>query len=245
MRYPEQVAGGFTRVDGAIEFFTRVHALLADLPDGTVVLDFGAGRGKQALLDPSPYRRRLQDLRAPGRTVIGADVDPIVTTNPQVDRALVIGPDGRIDLPDGSIDVVVSEFTFEHVDDPSAVAAELHRIVRPGGWVCARTPNKWGYIAIGARLVPNRLHIAALARLQPGKAAQDTFPTRYRMNTVRALRSVFGPPRWEVFAYAADAEPDLYTGSSHLLSSVIAGLHHLPGPVRSMLFVFIQKAPGA
>jgi hypothetical protein len=44
--------GGFSRVDGSIEFYTRVNALLG--PDMTVV-DFGAGRGAGVLDDPVRY----------------------------------------------------------------------------------------------------------------------------------------------------------------------------------------------
>jgi hypothetical protein len=48
--FPEIKAGGFSRVDGTIAFYTRVQALC---PDRATILDFGAGRGK-ASEDPSP-----------------------------------------------------------------------------------------------------------------------------------------------------------------------------------------------
>lgn len=50
--YPESGAGGFSRVDGTVEFYTRVNALLS--PDA-VVVDLGAGRGKQSE-DPVAFR---------------------------------------------------------------------------------------------------------------------------------------------------------------------------------------------
>lgn len=40
--FPEIEVGGFTSIDGTIEFYTRISALLN--PSMTV-LDFGAGRG--------------------------------------------------------------------------------------------------------------------------------------------------------------------------------------------------------
>ena len=40
--FPESYAGGFSRVDGTVQFYMRVRALLR--PDDTV-LDLGAGRG--------------------------------------------------------------------------------------------------------------------------------------------------------------------------------------------------------
>jgi SAM-dependent methyltransferase len=39
----------------------------------------------------------------------------------------------RIDLPDGSVDAVVSSLVLCTVEDPAAVLAEVRRILRPGG----------------------------------------------------------------------------------------------------------------
>ena len=61
-------------------------------------------------------------------------------------------------------------------------------MLRPGGWLAARTPNKWGMIGIGARAVPNDLHTRVLRRLQPDRKAEDVFPVRYQMNTRKDLR---------------------------------------------------------
>jgi 2-polyprenyl-3-methyl-5-hydroxy-6-metoxy-1,4-benzoquinol methylase len=46
---------------------------------------------------------------------------------------------------------------FEHIEDPEWLARELLRIVKPGGLIAAFTPNKFGYFAVAARMVPNRL----------------------------------------------------------------------------------------
>lgn len=40
-----------------------------------------------------------------------------------------------IPLPDRSVDVVVSYDVFEHVTDPAAMLAEIHRVLTPGGMV--------------------------------------------------------------------------------------------------------------
>jgi SAM-dependent methyltransferase len=242
VRYPEVGAGGYTRVDGSVAFYGRVQAVLAELDEPVTIVDFGAGRGRVAD-DPVAFRRQLQELRGPGRTVIGVDVDPVVTTNPRVDEGRVIGPDGRIPIDDASVDLVVSDWTFEHVDDPDTAAAELDRILKPGGWICATTPNKWGYIAIGARIIPNRLHVGALHKLQPGKKEVDTFPTRYRMNTRRDLHRLFPAPRFAVHAYTLDAEPYNYSGGRKLITGVLSVAHRLPAPFKSVWVMFIQKAP--
>ena len=86
-------------------------------------------------------------------------------------------------------------------------------MLKPGGWICARTPNRWGLISVAARAVPNRLHVATLRRLQPGRLAEDVFPTRYAMNTQRDLGRLFPAPRWSVLTYGHPGVQQ-YAGSS-------------------------------
>jgi SAM-dependent methyltransferase len=241
MRYPEKAAGGFSRVDGNIAFYQRVQALAAECPSGATIVDFGAGRGLRGEAT-SPYKRELYDLRRPGRRVIGIDVDAAVLENPLVDEAHLVEPGGRLPIEDATVDLVVSDYTFEHVATPGHAAEELHRVLKPGGWICARTPNRWGYIAIGARAVPNERHIEVLRRLQPTKRPEDTFPTEYRLNTRSAIRKYFPADRFELAAmYTWDAEPDLYAGKSKLLAAAIGALRLLPPSLRSMWLIFLRK----
>ncbi|MCB1016509.1 MAG: methyltransferase domain-containing protein [Acidimicrobiales bacterium] len=242
--YPEVGAGGFSRVDGTVEFYGRVRALLR--PDD-VVLDLGAGRGVGPQEDPVAYRRALQVHQGHVARVIGADVDPVVKENPVLDEAIVLdGVSAPLPLDDASVDLVVSDFTFEHLDDPAHTAAELTRVLRPGGWICARTPNKWGYIGVGARLVPNSFHTRFLRRLQPDRKAVDVFPTRYRCNTLADVRRLFPEPVFEDCSYRHESEPQ-YAGSSRAAQRAQrAVLAVLPDSLASMLMIFVHKrGPGA
>ncbi len=49
--------------------------------------------------------------------------------------AFVEGDAAAMPFDDGSFDVAVSRFAFHHLPDPGAVAAEMRRVVRPGGRV--------------------------------------------------------------------------------------------------------------
>ena len=46
----------------------------------------------------------------------------------------------RIELPDGSFDVVYCSHVLEHVPDDRAALRELHRVLRPGGWAILLVP---------------------------------------------------------------------------------------------------------
>lgn len=235
--FPECGAGGFTRVDGTVEFYTRINALLR--PDMHVV-DYGAGRG-QSSEDPAQYRRNLAKLKGKVNRVTGVDVDPIVQTNPLVDEAIVIDSTGNVPLADSSVDLIVTDSTLEHVADPRFVADEFFRMLKPGGWVCARTPNRWGYIGLATNIVPNRFHVAILRHSQPHRKEKDVFPTTYKVNTRRAISKAFSPTRFDHYVYTMNSEP-AYFGDSTILWGLMLGVFRLlPESLGAMYFIFLQK----
>ena len=236
--YPEVQAGGFSRIDGNIEFYSRVNALLRR---DMVVIDFGAGRGKDATDDPVDFRRSLRNLQGKAAEVVGVDVDSAVLSNPSVDRAIVAVDDEPLPLADDSVDLIVSDFCFEHIQSPGPVTRELDRILKVGGWICARTPNRWGYIGVGARGVPNRYHTLMLRRLQPGRQTRDVFPTLYRLNTRRQLRTYFPSPRYLDCTYGHNSEPAYFGTSLFAWRAARAAFKFAPESVCALWYVFMQK----
>ena len=236
--FPETAAGGYSRVDGMVSFYGRINALLT--PDATV-LDFGAGRGRAQHDDDVPWRGSLQKLRGKCAKVIGVDVDSAVLEHPGLDEAHVLRENERLPLDDASVDLIVSDAVFEHVMDAEFVSTELARVLKPGGWLCARTPNRWGYIGFGTNLIPNRLHVSVLRYLQPHRKAEDVFPTAYAMNTKRALRRYFPSAEWEHFSYGHFAEP-AYFGKSRLLwFLVLLSYRFTPEALAPMWLIFLRK----
>jgi 2-polyprenyl-3-methyl-5-hydroxy-6-metoxy-1,4-benzoquinol methylase len=73
----------------------------------------------------------------------------------------------RRPFPNETFDLVVSDSTFEHVSDAEQVASELDRVLKPGGWICARTPNRHGYVALLNRLGGT---VLVSARFRPSTA---------------------------------------------------------------------------
>jgi SAM-dependent methyltransferase len=236
--YPEVGAGGYSHVDGNIEFFGRVNALIGY--DMTVV-DFGAGRGKDIVDDPVEYRRSLRLFKGRVSQVIGIDIDPVVLTNPSLDRAILIEENAPLPLADNTVDLIFSDFCFEHLRSPEFVISELRRILTPSGWLCARTPNRWGYIGVGACLVPNQLHTRLLRSLQPTRNADDVFPTAYRLNTRRQLRAHFPISLWEDYSYMYNTEP-AYFGERLWLTKIAKLLiGHPPDAFAALHYVFLKK----
>jgi SAM-dependent methyltransferase len=238
--YPEIGAGGFTHVDGTVDFYGRVNALLEP---HFVVLDLGAGRGAQLLEYPGSWRTRLCALKGKVARIVGADLDEAVLENPFLDEARLLAIGEPWPFADDSFDLIVADWVLEHVANPDEFAAEIRRVLKPGGWFCARTPNRWGIIGLGANLVPNRLHTKFLARLQPERKEIDVFPTVYRLNTRRQLRRYFDKAAWADFSYVSNAEPP-YVQRSRIAMHLVSLYWRLtPKALHTVLNVFLRAGP--
>jgi ubiquinone/menaquinone biosynthesis C-methylase UbiE len=153
----------------------------------------------------------------------------------------VIRPGEKLPLADQSIDMLVSDFTFEHIANPAVVAPEIKRVLKPGGWVCARTPNRWGYIGVAVNLVPNRLHVKFLKRLQRERKDFDVFPTVYRMNTFAQIERYFPASEFENFSYTHSPEPAYFGNSKTAWLAMMTLSRLLPRRFGATLHIFLRK----
>jgi len=154
-----------------------LEAIQEHLRPDVEVLDAGCGSGRV-------FQHRLAGQV---RRVVGVDVTQDVRGNPNLDTA-VRGDLSVLPLRDASFDLVILSHVVEHLMEPSAAFRELARVLRPGGRLLLLTPNRWHYVAVGARLLPQRLHVAF--NRWRGVDERDVFPTAYRANTAGRLRAL-------------------------------------------------------
>src|SRR6478752_6177521 len=123
---------------------SRKATAFADLPPTVVELGAGVGANMRYLragarlvaVEPNPYMHARLRRAARSRSV-------------DLEIRSVVGE--RLDLPDASVDAVISSLVLCSVRDPDAVLAEIRRVLRPGGrfsfaeHVAARphTPTRW------------------------------------------------------------------------------------------------------
>jgi SAM-dependent methyltransferase len=222
-------------LDSAHVFLVSAQALAAR---ATLVAEVGCGRG--ALVDRDQPGGPWQDLRGPGRRVIGIDIEEVGADNPVIDEFRLIGPHGRWPLDDASVDLAVSDFVLEHVTEPEAFVRELARVLRPGGVFVARTVSRHSLLAAFARLVPNGSHARALNHLQPGREERDVFRTAYKMNSRGALARLFEAD----FEWAAASRTGLeqYVKPWPRLRRCVGSTErHLPRSMWMALVVFARR----
>jgi SAM-dependent methyltransferase len=183
--FPEATFGGFTNHDGTVAFYLRVNALTTA---SCVVLDVGCGRGAYQD-DPIALRRSLRILRGKVQKVIGLDLDMSAISNPFLDEfRLLEDQSAHWPVGDHSVDLIVCDWTLEHIADPAFFFEEASRVLKTGGYFCARTTNAWGLVALAARVVPEKYHAGLIAALQRNRKVDDVFPTHYACNSVVRLQ---------------------------------------------------------
>ena len=150
--------------------------------------------------------------------------------------------DGRWPVESGTIDLAVCDYVLEHIEDVDGFFSELSRVLAPGGVVGFRTPNKWFYVSVISRLIPNRLHSKVVGKVQSDRQEQDVFDTVYKCNTGRSLQAAFRRHGLEGVVTYHEAEP-LYL-TFHPLAFKLGVLHQrfAPKSVRANLFAFARKS---
>ncbi len=111
-----------------IEEFVREAA--RDLPEGSVVLDAGAGESRFA----RHFRKRLY---------VALDL-AVGDGSWDYSKIHVRARLDAIPLACDRIDAVINIQVLEHVPDPSRVLRELHRVLKPGGRLYLTAPQGWG-----------------------------------------------------------------------------------------------------
>ena len=230
------MVGDFEQSDGTIDFYLRVRSLL----DGSSrVLDYGAGRAAWFYVDECETRRRLLNLGEVVHELVACDIDPVVLENPVAHSKFLVDENGITPFQDESFDVVVCDWVLEHVQHPMSFFLEINRILKPGGFFCARTPHKFNYVSIAASVIKNSSHSKVISAIQPGRLDIDVFPTCYRLNTLAEIRRVFKGYASKSFVFRAN--PAYFFGN-RIVYWLMMILHRIaPSFLIGSLFVFLQK----
>jgi SAM-dependent methyltransferase len=150
-----------TAIQGQIEFehFHR-YCLARDLCAGRDVLDVASGEGYGSAI-----------LAGVARSVIGVEIDEKSVAHAReayhLDKLRFLqGNATELPLEDASVDAVVSFETLEHIREHECFAAEVKRVLRPGGTLVISTPDRAVYAARAEYF--NEFHLLELSETQFG-----------------------------------------------------------------------------
>jgi 2-polyprenyl-3-methyl-5-hydroxy-6-metoxy-1,4-benzoquinol methylase len=134
--------------------------------EGAAVLDLGCGTGQISI-----------PLALAGARVLGVDVSPAMASRLEAEArqrglhslTVMASPIEELDLPEGSVDLIVSSYALHHLRDPdkAKLVSAAHGWLRPGGQiVIADMMLGRGASARDRAIIRSKL--AVLARKGPG-----------------------------------------------------------------------------
>lgn len=128
------------------------YSFAARLVKNKRVLDIASGEGYGC----AAFRS------AGAKSVIGVDIDPLACAHAVRKYAIDAraGSAESIPLESGSVDVVVSFETIEHVPSPVRFMREISRVLKPDGLLVISTPDKNLYNSAGKE--PNPYHCSEM-----------------------------------------------------------------------------------
>lgn len=192
------------------------------LRSGMAILDVGAGTGFLSL--------ELAQRCGPCSTVFA--VDPWEAGNQRlreklaylgIDNVRVLGGDAaQLDLPDASIDLVVSNLGINNFENPDAVLARCQRVLRPGASL-ALTTNVTGHMQEFYDVYRAVLEEGGAAELLP--AFDEHVQHRGTVDSVKTLLERAG---FEIAEVVEDSFQMRFADGVSLLRHVLIRLGFLP-----------------
>ena len=206
------------------------HALGVETLAGLQAVDVGCSAGFIA-----------DELALAGATTSGVDIDEPglekarARFGERVDFRLARGEDLPFD--DASVDVAVLNHIYEHVVDPEAVVADIHRVLRPGGVLYLGIGHRWQVSSrtTGCRSCPGCPAVPPTATcgspagrsllralLHPGRAASPLRRLRrLGLHASRAHRPAAFAADDNVPAWAAKVPPPVFRAALPLVPTYV------------------------
>jgi ubiquinone/menaquinone biosynthesis C-methylase UbiE len=150
-----------------------------------------AGCGHSLIPDWLPGAKEIERifLHEAG-LVVGADVDAQALAAPSSIQRVACQLEA-LAFADRAFDFITCNMVVEHLSAPVGVFKQFFRVLRPGGIMIILTPNIYHWANIVSMLTPFCFHRWILKTFFD-REPEDVFPTIYRCNTERTIKSLLG-----------------------------------------------------
>jgi len=159
----------YRKIKTTLEVYDGEIAPLID--ENKALLD--AGCGKKSLVAQYSDRVKLS---------VGMDVVLEAIKKNETRRDYVLGDASRLPFAENTFDIVASQWMVEHIPNPEIVAAEVYRVLKPGGSLVVATNSFYHPMMLFSWVFPARMRDWLKKVLLPSFIEEDTFPTYYRFN---------------------------------------------------------------
>ena len=202
------------------------HFLNRESLDGLRVLDIGCSGGIIA-----------SELARAGGFVMGVDIDEPGMAKAESrfgDHVMFVLADGeRLPVASGTTDVVVLNHIYEHAFDPSALVAELRRVLAPSGVAYLGLGNRLGLMEPHYHLpflswLPRSLAHSYVRIAKRANHYHEKFLTRPNL-----MRLFSGLSLWD-YTYTVIAEPERFRTTDLVSPAMGARIARLPGAGRTV-----------
>lgn len=151
--------------------------------EDAVVLEAGAGIGMYS----SQFRRRFTS----NVEAFDVELDRIIEARLETPHAVVAAAES-LPYPSDYFDTILSNEVLEHVQDDRLAAAEMVRVLKPGGRAVIFTPNRWYPFETHGHYWKGEYHFGntPLINYLPDRW-RDQLAPHVRAYTARGLRRLF------------------------------------------------------
>jgi ubiquinone/menaquinone biosynthesis C-methylase UbiE len=172
-----------------------IEIINKEIDRNTRILDIGCG-----------HADFLKSVYAKTKHTYGLDPDRGALEKNKIIQHKTVGNADKLPYPDNFFDLVVSAFTLEHLDDPKKIFSEIYRTLKPGGKTIFLTPNVYNYVIWITRLIPDCFHDCIARRLY-GRQKNDTYPKKYKINSVKKISNILLPIGFKKSAVILRSDP--------------------------------------
>jgi len=210
------------------------------LVNGARIIDYGCGDGE----------RYGQLLKQAGYKYVGCDISVAAITHAKQQGILahLLNSEGKTGLESSSFDFSICYEVLEHVMDPELCLQEIHRLLKPTGYLTVSTPN--------AAYLPYRLEFFLTGFLSPGGSPLTSRKAPWRDAHIRffnprMLRNLLEHCNFEIVEFVPQPFslaqlPLLYKAKAYhdalnLVSLPIKGLGNIFPGIFSARTIYVAK----
>jgi ubiquinone/menaquinone biosynthesis C-methylase UbiE len=153
-----------------------------NLYQNPLILDLGGGRNTSFVRKKKNSKYTLW--------IIDSDRNEL-ENNSRAEKLIIADLNYKLPIKSSSVDIVISRYTLEHLENPEALLKESHRILKKNGIIILLFSCKFAVFAVLNRLLPQSISKLLLEHLVPGSHEVRGFKPYYHDLCYAKIMQIF------------------------------------------------------